>query len=394
MMMTIEEKATRRFYTTEDKALARNVNILAYLESCGEEFKEVSEGTFQHTVHDSLRYNAKKNCLNWFSRGEKACFNCIDASMLVYDYNFSNAVHDILDKAKMLPQSDKQHVSFSKALPFDYERDVKEVTLSSRAKSYLINERCLHKGLVDYCFEKGLIAGDKQGNVIFKWQDMTGKQDGLVGASVRGTRVIPEEKRTSPDNKYFRKILAGSESHAGFFMDLGTPKTLVIGEAPIDVLSYISRKLNAGERETLKDCRFASMEGLKEKTFFKQVNAITAIQKKHGNTLFPNVVFVIDNDQPAKDFKYKLEQTIQHIDYKETPLTDFVRFDRVSEKPTSEGVLLKDQNDLLREEVRQAHLQLLATKQEEALEKSPLTNEVKDEDVQEKVVKKSQTKVR
>lgn len=368
-----EEKITRRFYTKDDKSLARNVNILSYLQACGEEFKEVSHGTFQHTVHDSLRYNAKKNCLNWFSKGEKASFNCIDASMLVYDYTFSNAVHDILEKSKTLPQSERQQATVSQALPFDYKRDVKEVTQSSRAKNYLVKERCLDKALVEYCFKIGLIAGDKQGNVIFKWSDMTQeKQAGLVGASVRGTRLIPEKKRTSPDNKYFRKILTGSESNAGFFIDLGSPKKLVIGESPIDVLSYITRKVNAGDREDLKNCRYASMEGLKEQTFFKQVKALSAIQKKHGHTEFPEVVFVVDNDQPAQEFQFKLEQTLQHLDYKNTPLSDYIQFDTVPKITTDDGNVLKDQNDLLRDEVRQSHLQLAQQKQEDVLENKPI----------------------
>lgn len=350
--MAVKSSGKSRFYGEEDKAFARSVNILSYLQACGEEFEEIANGTYQHTEHNSLRYNARKNILKRFSTDEKGCTNSIDAAIYMYGFTFSQAVHDVLAKAKSIPEQGIQQTVYSKPKNFDYQRDVQEVEHSTRARQYLIGdgpgERGLHPKIVDFCFNAGILAGDKKGNVVFKWADMHQmRNQGLVGASLRGTRVIPEEKRYSPDHKYFRKILAGSQQNAGFFVDMGVPKKLVIGEAPIDVLSYISRKTWEGKESELMNCRFASMEGLKEKTFLNQWSAIYSIQKNLGRDLVPDVLFIVDNDQPGQDFVNKIEHLSASMMVNDKPLEDFITFEDVPAITMADGQLMKDQNNLL-----------------------------------------------
>lgn len=343
------EKKRSRFFNQKDKEFARSVNILSYLQACGEQFEEVSSGTYQHTDHDSLRYNIRKNVLNHFSdTNSKAAFNCIDAAILMYGFTYSEAVHDIFKKSKLIPEGGIQQTFYSKPKNFDYNRDVKEVEFPKRAYRYLTEERGLNKKLIDFCIKDGTIAGDTRGNVVFKWKDMKEfKSNKLVGASIRGTRIIPEKDRVNPKMKYFRKILAGSQTNAGYYFDLGIPEKLVIGEAAIDVLSYISRKINSGEKETLKNTRFASMEGLKDKTFLNQFTAVNHIQQQTGRNKTPSVLFIVDNDQPGQDFIFKMENLGDSFNFGDRTLGDYFSYEMVPSVEMENGKLMKDQNDLL-----------------------------------------------
>ncbi|MDT0067299.1 DUF3991 domain-containing protein [Listeria cossartiae subsp. cayugensis] len=347
--MAETEKKRSRFFNQKDKEFARSVNILSYLQACGEQFEEVSSGTYQHTDHDSLRYNIRKNVLNHFSdTNSKAAFNCIDAAILMYGFTYSEAVHDIFKKSKLIPEGGIQQTFYSKPKNFDYNRDVKEVEFPKRAYRYLTEERGLNKKLIDFCIKDGTIAGDTRGNVVFKWKDMKEfKSNKLVGASIRGTRIIPEKDRVNPKMKYFRKILAGSQTNAGYYFDLGIPEKLVIGEAAIDVLSYISRKINSGEKETLKNTRFASMEGLKDKTFLNQFTAVNHIQQQTGRNKTPSVLFIVDNDQPGQDFIFKMENLGDSFNFGDRTLGDYFSYEMVPSVEMENGKLMKDQNDLL-----------------------------------------------
>lgn len=347
MVATKERRG--RFFNQADKDHARSVNILSYLEACGESFQEISNGTFQHAEHDSLRYNAQKNVLNWFSQdSQKAAWNCIDAAMMMYNFSFTQAVHDILQKSQYIPETGIQQKIDAKPRNFDYKRDVKEVKNPQRALRYLIEERGLNERLIHYCVEEGLIAGDNRGNVVFKWKDMTKiKHKGLVGASLRGTREIPEEKRFKPDQKYYRGKLSGCQKNAGFFMDIGIPKKLVIGEAAIDVLSYISRKMNEGNRQELLHTRFASMEGLSKENFLRQYAAVNSIQKQFGNAKLPTTKFIIDNDQPAQDFALDLQTFAEGYSIEGKDFSACIHFEKVPVIELENGKIIKDQNDYL-----------------------------------------------
>ncbi|WP_270996106.1 DUF3991 and TOPRIM domain-containing protein [Listeria seeligeri] len=353
--MATTEKRRSRFYTQQDKEYARSVNILSYLQACGEQFIEVSNGTFRHVDHDSIRYNASKNILKKFNDADsKAAGGCIDAAMLMYNYNFSEAVHDILDKAKHIPEGGIQQTLYSKPKNFDYHRDVQEVKEPRRAFQYLTEVRGLDKDLISYCIRENLIAGDTRGNVVFKWRDMKEfRSNKIIGASIRGTRIIPEEKRLKPEAKYFRKILAGSQQNAGFFVDFGVPDKLVMSEATIDALSYITRKIESGQKNELKNTRYASMEGLKDRAFLNQYAALNHIQKTIGRNRIPTVIFIVDNDQAGQDFIYKMKSMGEMYEFGGKPLGDYFSYEVVPSITMENGELMKDQNDLLRYTQRQ-----------------------------------------
>ncbi|WP_088816459.1 DUF3991 domain-containing protein [Listeria goaensis] len=350
-MTAIQSKPRKRFFNQADKDYARSVNILSYLEACGESFEEISNSTYQHSEHGSLRYNARKNVLKWFSRNEeKAAWNCIDAAMMLYQYSFSQAVHDILQKSQYIPENGIQRRLQDKPRDFDYQRDVKETKDAKSAFKYLTEERKLHPNLIQYCIKEGLIAGDSRRNIVFKWRDMNQirHQGKIVGASLRGTRIIPEEKRKRPEDTFFKGKLSGCEANAGFFMDIGIPKRLVVGEAAIDVLSYISRKMHDGQKNELLHTRFASMEGLSRDTIMRQYAAVHHIQKKCGQDIIPTIKLIVDNDQPGQDFVHDFMNYAECLTVKETErLSDLVSIDEIPRIELSGGKIVKDQNDYL-----------------------------------------------
>ncbi|KGL46344.1 hypothetical protein EP56_01775 [Listeriaceae bacterium FSL A5-0209] len=338
----------KNFYSSEDKEAARNVNILAYLQACGEPFTEISNGTFQHMDHDSLVYTANKNVLNWFSKQEeKACFNCVDAAIMMYDYTFMQAMKDIQQKTGFSPDMAVQTSIYDqKPKNFEYARDVKEVDNPKRATNYLVEQRGLDPDIVAYAMKEGIVAGDNKGNVVFKWMNprVFGHQE-VVGASMRGTRVIPEERRLHPDMKYFRKILSGSERDTGFFIDVGKPERIVLAESAIDVMSYMSRLKMEGRKSELRNTRFASMEGLKPKVYRKHMMALHVLHHEEGRMLIPKVTFIVDEDVPAQDFLRNIQMDKTKITYTNEPIQNYIETEKIPPIKGQENI--KDQNDYL-----------------------------------------------
>ncbi|MFM9295622.1 PBECR4 domain-containing protein, partial [Streptococcus sp. ST14] len=78
----------------------------------------------------------------------------------------------------------------------------------------------------------------------------------LVGASLQG--LVPDQER-HPGKGYLKQIMYQSESISGLNVSIGSPKRLIVTEAPIDLMSYY--ELHKGE---LNDVRLVAMEGLKE----------------------------------------------------------------------------------------------------------------------------------
>lgn len=280
----------------EQVEIANSVNLVDYLQSIGEPLKEEGSNYFRHDTHDSLVVNGRKNYFTWNSKNVSG--NAITYLMNVYDLPFQSAVKKI--NADVGNCTVKEYERKAPIYPEKFNYNVKELPRTDEVEEYLINERKINRSLVKQLIEHDYICEDVYKNVVFKWKDETGK---LIGANLQGTRIIPEEKRISPDRAYFKHVLPTTEDATfnGFNITRGYPENLYFFESPIDALSYLS--LN---KSTLTNCRLVSMDGLKHKTVYKVMERTTKELLKEGRSIKSSVLCV-DNDTAGKEFIAKLK---------------------------------------------------------------------------------------
>ncbi|ORO92511.1 PBECR4 domain-containing protein [Streptococcus mitis] len=236
------------------KAQAKSLDILEVARSLGMEMKRKSHREYYWAEHDSFKIDTVKNTWHWYSQADKYG----DTINLVQE------MRNVSYKEAMVFL---ETGSFPEAKPVEEERKPFNYTLAPyeqpfvEARSYLKEIRGLSDDTIDFFLEKGVLAQakrkDKDGVIedvlVFKYLD---RNQQLVGASLQG--LVPDQER-HPGKGYLKQIMYQSESISGLNVSIGSPKRLIVTEAPIDLMSYY--ELHKGE---LNDVRLIAMEGLKE----------------------------------------------------------------------------------------------------------------------------------
>ena len=236
------------------KAQAKSLDILEVARSLGMEMKRKSHREYYWAEHDSFKIDTVKNTWHWYSQADKYG----DTINLVQE------MRNVSYKEAMVFL---ETGSFPEAKPVEEERKPFNYTLAPyeqrfvEARSYLKEIRGLSDDTIDFFLEKGVLAQakrkDKDGVIedvlVFKYLD---RNQQLVGASLQGL-VFDQERH--PGKGYLKQIMYQSESISGLNVSIGSPKRLIVTEAPIDLMSYY--ELHKGE---LNDVRLVAMEGLKE----------------------------------------------------------------------------------------------------------------------------------
>ena len=236
------------------KAQAKSLDILEVARSLGMEMKRKSHREYYWAEHDSFKIDTVKNTWHWYSQADKYG----DTINLVQE------MRNVSYKEAMVFL---ETGSFPEAKPVEEERKPFNYTLAPyeqpfvEARSYLKEIRGLSDDTIDFFLEKGVLAQakrkDKDGVIedvlVFKYFD---RNQQLVGASLQG--LVPDQER-HPGKGYLKQIMYQSESISGLNVSIGSPKRLIVTEAPIDLMSYY--ELHKGE---LNDVRLVAMEGLKE----------------------------------------------------------------------------------------------------------------------------------
>ena len=236
------------------KAQAKSLDILEVARSLGMEMKRKSHREYYWAEHDSFKIDTVKNTWHWYSQADKYG----DTINLVQE------MRNVSYKEAMVFL---ETGSFPEAKPVEEERKPFNYTLAPyeqrfvEARSYLKEIRGLSDDTIDFFLGKGVLAQakrkDKDGVIedvlVFKYLD---RNQQLVGASLQG--LVPDQER-HPGKGYLKQIMYQSESISGLNVSIGSPKRLIVTEAPIDLMSYY--ELHKGE---LNDVRLVAMEGLKE----------------------------------------------------------------------------------------------------------------------------------
>ena len=337
------------------KAQAKSLDILEVARSLGMEMKRKSHREYYWAEHDSFKIDTVKNTWHWYSQ-----------NLFGDTINLVQQMQNVSYKEAMVFL---ETGSFPEAKPVEEERKPFNYTLAPyeqpfvEARTYLKEIRGLSDDTIDFFLEKGVLAQakrkDKDGVIedvlVFKYLD---RNQQLVGASLQG--LVPDQER-HPGKGYLKQIMYQSESISGLNVSIGTPKRLIVTEAPIDLMSYY--ELHKGE---LNDVRLVAMEGLKEGVLshyvleilqergeltmderdYTKSSELTRTSKflsvaAETSTLFQDhkyddlITLAVDHDKAGTDFITKLRE-------KKIPVID-------ARPPKREGQEKTDWNEILKQ---------------------------------------------
>ena len=338
------------------KAQAKSLDILEVARSLGMEMKRKSHREYYWAEHDSFKIDTVKNTWHWYS--QNLFGDTINLVQQMQNVSYKDAMVFL------------ETGSFPEAKPVEEERKPFNYTLAPyeqpfvEARAYLKEIRGLSDDTIDFFLEKGVLAQakrkDKEGVIedvlVFKYLD---RNQQLVGASLQG--LVPDQER-HPGKGYLKQIMYQSEAISGLNVSIGSPKRLIVTEAPIDLMSYY--ELHKGE---LNDVRLVAMEGLKEGVLSHYVLEI--LQERgdipmderdytksselartsrflsvaaETSTLFQDhkyddlITLAVDRDKAGTDFSTKLRE-------KKIPVID-------ARPPQREGQEKTDWNEILKQE--------------------------------------------
>ena len=345
------------------KAQAKSLDILEVARSLGMEMKRKSHREYYWAEHDSFKIDTVKNTWHWYS--QNLFGDTINLVQQMQNVSYKDAMVFL------------ETGSFPEAKPVEEERKPFNYTLAPyeqpfvEARAYLKEIRGLSDDTIDFFMEKGVLAQakrkDKDGVIedvlVFKYLD---RNQQLVGASLQG--LVPDQER-HPGKGYLKQIMYQSEAISGLNVSIGSPKRLIVTEAPIDLMSYY--ELHKGE---LNDVRLVAMEGLKEGVLSHYVLEI--LQERgdipmderdytksselartsrflsvaaETSTLFQDhkyddlITLAVDRDKAGTDFISKLRE-------KKIPVVDARPPEREGQEKTDWNEILKQEKQLEKDE--------------------------------------------
>lgn len=342
------EELTEKAKSKDIISVAENLGIK--LTRTGQSFKGEWAG------HDSFSFNPRKNTFDWYGRGLHG--DSIDLVKTIKDVNFKGAVAylneidvESFDKSKLPP---KEKFSY-------YLKDNEDVR---ELNQYLIEKRGHSEDTVSFFISEGILSQSTwrttldngeyfyESVAVFK---QLNKQGAIDGASVQG---FYKNEKIHKDHKsgHLKRIMPKSDGYGGFALNIGTPKRLIIFEAPIDMMSYYDL-----HKENLADVKLVACDGYKPMAYARYIIEILNPTWVYNSTsegqkdvydriqkieeIIPNIeglpqnfiTFAYDNDAAGNQFIQQFKQTYPNIG----------QLSQSDLPPLEEGQLKSDWNDYL-----------------------------------------------
>ena len=230
-MELIPKVKAQSFSEEEIEYLKENISALEFMQDhVGFSFTKQGSGYYRCDQHNSLVIDTKKNILFWNSRGIKG--NVLHYLQVGENKTFPEALQVMKEYHNALPE-DKKVYTVPKFEQVKFQLPTPAPNNQSVIK-YLTQDRAIRRDVLSTYVKNGLIYQDEKGNAVFVSQDYKGEKD---AAFLRSTF------------SGFRGDVAGGNKFTGFYIECCPgAKKLVLTEAYIDGLSYLSYKMNQGEK--------------------------------------------------------------------------------------------------------------------------------------------------
>lgn len=266
---------------------AKNSSILEYIQvkGIGELIRAGKHYRFIFQGHDTIIIDPVRNRYyhNANINDELASGDLINFCKYFFDMSFSEAVLHI-NELEVVEHS----TSRVNELKETFAYNIKPGSQTTNIENYLLKERQISPKVYKYLLAEKLILEDKFGNLVFNWRD-NGKSDGKILGY--GHHLLND------DGTLKNKIIGrNSESSFGFNVTLGRPESIIVFEAPVDLMSYWSRN------PEIINTRLISLEGVKLNTFIRFMeNTYQQFE------IVPNHIDVaVDNDRAGINLYQKL----------------------------------------------------------------------------------------
>lgn len=241
------------------------ISIVDYLLSINEPIEKCGGNYYQHSEHDSLKINVRKNYFVWNSRiGEKnAKGGILQYLQIVHGLSFEQAKNQLEnykgDKNIQISKIDNHYPKV-----FNYK--VKEKAIPLDMQKYLVFNRKIPNTIVKYFHNLDLISQNENKEIIFKWY----KDNKVVGFTKQGTVRLSDEQKEKYHTKrdYIKYVAPTTEEYTywGFnYSNSEEPESYYFFESPIDLISYYA--LNYDELNQLKFW-LISIDGLSKDKLF------------------------------------------------------------------------------------------------------------------------------
>lgn len=211
-----------RRFTDEQITQASNINIIAYAKSRGFDVKKISTRAYKISGYGGLYINADGHKWNCFSKGTGG--GTIQFVMEMENKSWVESIKQLLgisyDELPFIPPAPKD-IEIKGVLVLPEKNDTYKHVFA-----YLIKTRKLDKDVVSQFVKDKKIYEDTYNNCVFVGYD---EDSNPKFASVRGTNI----------NKKFRRDIENSDKGYPFCVN-GKSDTILIFEAPIDLMSYMT----------------------------------------------------------------------------------------------------------------------------------------------------------
>ncbi len=281
-------------YREEMDAVKNRINILDLAQDLG--YHVVRDGT-HHSLeeHDSVVFYESTNTFCRFSTAQNTSDGRpIGGSVIDFVLHFNEAdglglpVHTAADAIRYLkdtyrlgteaarqhthtpPPKEKEAEKPPFRLPDVFQSG--ESAEKSHLYAYLCKTRAIDHEVVHTCQQRGLLYEDTAHNVVFVGRSQDGKE-------IFGTR------RSTWSHSHWRRDVAGSDQSSGWYVD-NKSDTLYVTEAPIDALSIMTLRKDAGKDPM--DVSYLATTGT------GKLNVLTRRLQENPN--IQHLVLAFDND--------------------------------------------------------------------------------------------------
>lgn len=278
--MDIKEDSPRQRLTD----IANTKSIMEVAQSFGmtlEKTGKTYKGEWQG--HDTFSLNPTINKFRWYGKGFTRWTGVIDlVSVLKYgattqeelNENFRKSVVDL--NQMDLKTFDAATIPKPKVFQYFFE----ETPDMELAKRYL-KGRGLSDATINFFEKAGVLAQgnwrteQKDGRFDFEpvvlFKNLDTKQH-VIGGSAQGIEAHPDWEGHQHKSGHLKRVLPNSGNNSGIKITIGTPKRVIIAEAPIDLMSYY--ELHQTE---LQDVILIASDGYKPEAILRCLAEIMAL---------------------------------------------------------------------------------------------------------------------